>query len=265
MYCGQPEGEADRARRRGIINGVFCNDILVDTGATQTIVCKELVTDDDILDGKVMIHCAHGHTASYPLAAVKMTIGGKDFITTAGVSSTLPASALLSWDVPELLVFVAYINVGNSADTLAAMTCLRRRQQQEALDHDPPSQEGGASAIETKTLPKTPQDEPELLPSMNDELPPAPEHTDLDLVFNFDDSLFIPAGLPRITLTPAQKRANRGRFRHSKDTSGILEPDNTEISPEELRRLQSDNESLSRPRSIADGASSAVAGEDFYR
>ena len=84
-------------------------------------------------------------------------------------------------------------------------------------------------------------------------------------MINFDDSLFIPAGLQRITLTCAQKRANRGHFRHSKDTSGIPEPDTTETSPEELRRLQSDDESLSRPRSIADGASSAAAGEDFYR
>ena len=254
-----------QSSRRGIINGVYSNDILVDTGATQTLVRKELVTDDHILDAEVMIHCAHGDTASYPLAAVKITIGGKDIITTAGVSSTIPASALLSWDVPELLVFVADRNVGNSADTLAAMTCLRHCQQQEALDRDPPSQEGGASAIETKTLPETPRDEPELFLSTNDELPPAPEDTDLDLVFNFDDSIFIPADPPMITLTPAQKRANRGRFRHSKDTSGILEPDNTELSPEELHRLQSDDESLSRPRSIADGVSSAVAGEDFYQ
>ena len=115
LYCGQPEGEADRARRRGIINGVFCNDILVDTGAIQTFVRKELVTDNDILDGEVMIRCAHGDTASYPLA------GGKDIITTAGVSSTLPASALLGWDVPELLEFVADRNVENSADALTAM------------------------------------------------------------------------------------------------------------------------------------------------
>ena len=210
-----------------------------------------------------MIRCAHGDTASYALAAVKITIGGKDLIMTAGVSSTLPASALLGWDVPEVLEFVADRNVGNSADALAAMTRLRRRQQQEALDRDPPSQEGGASATETKTLPETPRDEPELFQT-NDELPPAPEDTDTDLVFNIDDSIFIPAGPPRVTLTRAQKRANRGCFRHSKDTSGIPEPDTTETSPEELRRLQSDDECLSRPRSIADGAFSAAAREDFY-
>ena len=34
MYCRQQEGDADRARRNGTINGVYCTDILVDTGAT---------------------------------------------------------------------------------------------------------------------------------------------------------------------------------------------------------------------------------------
>ena len=208
LYCGQPEGEADQARRRGIINGVFCNDILVDTGTTQTLVHKELVIDDDILDSEVMIRCAHGDTASYPLAAVKVTISGKDIIITAGVSSTLPASALLGWDIPELLEFVADRNVGNSADALAAM---RRRQQQEALDRDPPSQEGGASATETKTLPETPWDEPELFRQrMTNSLQPLKTQTLIWCLILM--ILSIPAGQPRITLTRAQKRANRGCF-----------------------------------------------------
>ena len=95
MYCGQPEGGADRARRCRIINGMYCADILVDTGATQTLVHRRLVTEDDILDGEVTIRCAHGDTFSYLLAAVKINIRGKDIITTAGVSNMLPASALL--------------------------------------------------------------------------------------------------------------------------------------------------------------------------
>ena len=42
-----------------------------------------------------LVSCTHGDTVSYPLAAVKINIGGKDIITIA--------SALLGWDVPELL------------------------------------------------------------------------------------------------------------------------------------------------------------------
>ena len=67
---------------QGTINGIYCTDILVDTGATQTLVHKDLVTDDDILDGEVTIGCAHGDTSSYPLAAININIGGKDIITT---------------------------------------------------------------------------------------------------------------------------------------------------------------------------------------
>ena len=107
MYCGKPEGGADRARRHRIVNGVYCTDILVDTGATQTKVRKDLVNKDDIFDGEVTIRCTHGDTTSYPLAVVKITVGGKDIVTTAAVSGTLPASVLLGWDVPELTNFVA--------------------------------------------------------------------------------------------------------------------------------------------------------------
>ena len=53
----------------------YCTDIFVDTGATQTLVRKDLVSEDDILDGEVTIRCAHGDEASYPLAAVKINIG----------------------------------------------------------------------------------------------------------------------------------------------------------------------------------------------
>ena len=81
LYCDQPlaEGaELDNAVRRGTVNGVYCRDILVDTGATQTLVHKRLVADDDVLDDEVTIRCAHGDSVSYPLAVVKINIAGKD-------------------------------------------------------------------------------------------------------------------------------------------------------------------------------------------
>jgi hypothetical protein len=86
---------------------VYCTDILVNAGAIQTLVCKDLIADNNILGGKVATHCIHGDIASYPLAVAKITIGGKDIITTAAVSNTLPTFVLLAWDVPELMDFVA--------------------------------------------------------------------------------------------------------------------------------------------------------------
>ena len=52
------------------------------------------MTDDDILDGEITIRCAHGDTASYPVAVIKINIGGKDIVTTAGCPAHPPASAL---------------------------------------------------------------------------------------------------------------------------------------------------------------------------
>jgi hypothetical protein len=72
LHCGQPEGGEDRTRRRGTVNGVYCTAILVDTGATHTMVRQDLVAGDDMLDGEVTIRCAHGDTTSYPLAVVKI-------------------------------------------------------------------------------------------------------------------------------------------------------------------------------------------------
>ena len=46
-------------------------------------------------------------------------IGGKDIITTAAVSDTLPASVLLGWDVPELMNFVTDGPEHSGEDALA--------------------------------------------------------------------------------------------------------------------------------------------------
>ena len=67
----------DGARRGGTVNRVYCPDIVVDTGATQTLVHKRLVCIDDVLDGEVDIKCAHDNTVSYPLAGVKIEMGGR--------------------------------------------------------------------------------------------------------------------------------------------------------------------------------------------
>ena len=162
----------------------------MDTGATQTRVREDLVADDDILDGEVTIRCAHGDTASYPLTVVKISIGGKDIITTAAVSSTLPASVFLRWDVPKLMNFVVdERTTQGKADALAVMTRLRRRQQQETHDREPLNQEVEASPSTVR---------------LSSDL----EDADTNFMFNFDDLLFAPAGLLKPALTRAQKREN---------------------------------------------------------
>ena len=120
----------------------------------------------------------------------------------------------------------------------------QRRKQQEAQERQSKCEEMTASTQPT-----------ELLPAVIDQDP--------DQVFNFDESFFPPAGPPKPTLTRAQKRADRRLYRHANE-SGFR--DNLDVSPEELRKLQHDDDSLCRQREIAEGASSAAAGENFlYR
>ena len=49
----------------------------------KTLVCGDLVTPDNIIDGKVTMQCTHGDAISYPLAAVKIAVGGKEIIVHA--------------------------------------------------------------------------------------------------------------------------------------------------------------------------------------
>ena len=118
----------------------------------------------------------------------------------------------------------------------------QRRKQQEAQERQSECEEMTASTQPT-----------ELLPAVIDQ--------DSDQVFNFDESFFPTAGPPKPTLTRAQKRADQRLYRHANE-SGFH--DNLDVSPEELRKLQHDDDSLCRQREIAEGASSAAAGENFF-
>ena len=64
---------------------------------------RHLVSEDNIKEGSaVAIRCAHGDTVLYPMADVMMEVDGKEMTVEAAVSDTLPMSALLGTDVPEL-------------------------------------------------------------------------------------------------------------------------------------------------------------------
>ena len=95
---------------------------------------------------------------------------------------------------------------------------------------------------------------------------PVPETPETDpethSVFNFDDSLFTPTGPPKPARQGHKKRENRRQYRHVTERAGP--PGALDVTLEELRRLQDKEESLDRPRLIADGALSAAAGEQFF-
>ena len=98
--------QQERVHHHGTINGVYLKEIVVHTGVGKTFVRGDFIIPDDIIDGEVTIQCAHGDVVSYPLAAVKITLGGKEIIVHAAVAKSLPVAALLGWDIPELMGLV---------------------------------------------------------------------------------------------------------------------------------------------------------------
>ena len=75
-------------------------DLLLDTGCSQTLVRQEVVPDEKLTNRQVSIHCAHGDILEYPVADVRIRICDKEFTVKAGVSDRLPRSVLLGTDIP---------------------------------------------------------------------------------------------------------------------------------------------------------------------
>ena len=86
--------------KEATIEGTLVGDVLLDTGCTRTLVRRELVPEEKMLQGEsVAVRCAHGDTVLYPLAEVELEMEGQ---VEAAVSDGLPVSMLLGTDVPEL-------------------------------------------------------------------------------------------------------------------------------------------------------------------
>ena len=115
---------------------------------------------------------------------LRLTLGARILLPlTAAASSTLPASVLLGWDVPQLMDYVQqkHTTSANKGDALAVMT--RSKQRQEESEAETPAQ--------TSSIPETD-----------------------GYLSNLDDSVFSPAGPSKPTMTRAQKRENRQQYRH---------------------------------------------------
>lgn len=65
--------------RIGRVEGTIVNDILLDTGCDQTLVQKNLVSMERMVDGEVPTWCAHCELYMYPLAELEIEISGSTF------------------------------------------------------------------------------------------------------------------------------------------------------------------------------------------
>ena len=108
--------------------------VLLDTGCCRTMVCRNLVPEHKLIEGKgVAIRCAHGDTTFYPLADVGVKISGKDFKVEAAVADNLPVQLLLGTVVPQLFQLLGREEqeIANIDDVLVVMTRAKAQQQLE--------------------------------------------------------------------------------------------------------------------------------------
>ena len=82
LFCGNSSKEKGGVKntilRQGLVNGILVDDLLLDTRCSRTIVRRDLVEDEQWLDGEsTIIQCTHGDAMAYPLAEVSVEIEGK--------------------------------------------------------------------------------------------------------------------------------------------------------------------------------------------
>lgn len=88
-----------RIHRQGVVEGQEVQDILLDTCCSRTMVHKNLVPPEKILEEDVVtIGCAHGDLVLYPLADVEH---GLPIRVEAAISEKLSVAVLLGKDVPD--------------------------------------------------------------------------------------------------------------------------------------------------------------------
>ena len=248
LFCsllGPAQAQAQQQERvchQGTVNGIYTQDIVVDTGASKTLVHADFVTTADLLEGDITIACAHGDLVRYPLGAVKFTLGGREFIATAAVADKLPVAALLGWDVPHLMNLVKL----PPPAALAAVT----RQMEKSEGHPWAS---------------TPIAEPANASNHQDQSPLL--NKEENHIFELNDNLFAPPKPDHPRLTRAQKCQNRRAHTAMSPSPTALAPEEIQpldISADHLRELQQEDPTLTHAHEVADGKPSTIAGSGYF-
>ena len=121
-------------------------DIILDTRAARILVHEDLVPPCTLQHGEVKIRCAHGTNITYPLASIKVSVGGENLSVRAAVSKTLPASVLLGRDVPELMSLLGS-NAAPDAPSLALAATTRAQRRRQNLEEIQTQQREQASGV----------------------------------------------------------------------------------------------------------------------
>ena len=182
----------DTVLRQGVVNGFLVGDLLLYTRYSKPIVWRDLVGEEQWLEGEsTVIQCAHGDAIAYPLATIELEIQGKPVLVDAAVSDTLPRSALVGTDVPGLLEMLQGSSTEEPLEkALVVMTRSRtQRQPAEETTVTEPAQE--------TTKPTEDGLEPGVV---------SDNGANMLTEYNFNDEFFSQGKMNKPKLTTSQKR-----------------------------------------------------------
>ena len=234
-------------QRTGMVEGQFVPEIVLDTACKRTMVRQELVPPWKIIEGDVAtIRCAHGDTVLYPLANIRMEVGGCKFEVEAAVSTALPVSVLLGGDVPELKQLIGNNMQSRPTDAEDVMVVVTRAQAKRQLEEEILRREAEIlSGAKTN-----PVGDPEL-PNPRDDGKDGP-HPSVEMT---------------PTLTQEQRRTLQQQL--GKSNYGGLREDAAsqmfEFSADRLSELQESDITLSRVREAVASSRNPSEGEFFKR
>ena len=242
---------------------------LLDTGASTTIVRRDLVPEEKITGEEISIRCAHGDTIVYPLAEIEIGIGGRSFTVEAAVVEKLPVSVLLGRDVPELVKLLQEphgLEVGEmqQAEAMAVTTRAQKKRQEEIVrmeesgDRAEPNRCSGQGCEELESNHSKPEtQEGGILEAAAESIGEmeVPGTT-------WDDDLFA-GGTMKTKLSRRQKRAGRAQFRKEEGEESTTAYHPLDLTSEELKQLQEEDESLEEAWKAAQGRANS-AGSGFF-
>ena len=128
MECRSLIHNPEGVRRTGRVEGVLVDDIILDTGCSQTMVHKHLVPKAKLVaEATTSLRCAHGDVVVYPHAEVRVEVDGIVIDVRAAVSERLPTSMILGTDAPTLQLLRSRPMVGEAF----VLTWAQVRQQAE--------------------------------------------------------------------------------------------------------------------------------------
>ncbi len=80
MFCDATQRRKRRSYLRSVqprlVEGVAVSDNMLDTGSNKTLVKRDLVPAQKLVEGEIPIRCAHGDIITYPIAKIEIEMGG---------------------------------------------------------------------------------------------------------------------------------------------------------------------------------------------